>query len=92
VGKYGTARQATDYNIIRRMRFACRITKATDIHSEYVIFIAFPRQQWLRKRVSVLCLYVHCPSCYFSLREFEVCNEIAKIHVTRPTPACILGI
>jgi hypothetical protein len=28
VEKYGTARQATDDNIIRRMRFACLITKA----------------------------------------------------------------
>jgi hypothetical protein len=28
--KYGTARQATDDNIVRRMRFACWITKATD--------------------------------------------------------------
>ena len=26
-------------NIMRRMRFACRITKATDTHSEYVILI-----------------------------------------------------
>jgi hypothetical protein len=50
VEKYGTARQATDDNIIRRMRFACRITKATDTHSEYVILITFPRQQWLRER------------------------------------------
>jgi hypothetical protein len=30
VEKYGTARQATDDNIILRMRFACWITKATD--------------------------------------------------------------
>jgi hypothetical protein len=30
VEKYGTARQATDDNIIRRMRFTCWITKATD--------------------------------------------------------------
>jgi hypothetical protein len=50
VEKYGTARQATNNNIIRRMRFACWITKATDTHSEYVILIAFPRQQWLRER------------------------------------------
>jgi hypothetical protein len=42
--KYGRARQTTDDNIIRRMRFACRITKATDTHSEYVILIAFPWQ------------------------------------------------
>jgi len=30
VEKYGRARQATDYNIIRRMCFECRITKSTD--------------------------------------------------------------
>jgi hypothetical protein len=34
VKKYGTAGQATGDNIIRRMRFACWITKATDIHSD----------------------------------------------------------
>jgi hypothetical protein len=54
VEKYGTARQATDDNTIRRMRFAYWITKATDTHSEYIILIAFPRQQWLRERVSML--------------------------------------
>jgi hypothetical protein len=62
VEKYGTARQPTDDNIIRRMRFARCITKTTDTHSEYVILIAFPRQQWLRERVSVL--QVHCLSYY----------------------------
>ena len=53
-GKYRRARQATDDNIIWHMRNACWITKATDIHSEYVILIAFPRQQWLRERVFML--------------------------------------
>jgi hypothetical protein len=53
VEKYGTARQATDENITRRMRFACWITKARDTHSEYVILIAFPGQQWLRERAPV---------------------------------------
>jgi hypothetical protein len=38
-------------SVIRRMRFACRITKATKTHSEYVILIAFPRQQELRQRL-----------------------------------------
>jgi hypothetical protein len=33
VEKYGTAGQATDGNIIRRMRTACWITKATDTHT-----------------------------------------------------------
>jgi hypothetical protein len=62
VEKYGTARQATDDNIIRRMRFACWITKATDTHSEYVTLIAFPRQEWLRERVSIYIIvgYIAC--------------------------------
>jgi hypothetical protein len=54
VEKYGRATQATDGNIIRRMRFACWITKATDTHSECVIFITFPLQQWLRQRASIV--------------------------------------
>jgi hypothetical protein len=61
VEKYGRARQATDDNITQRMRIACWITKATDIHSEYVtdLLIAFPLQEWIRERVSVLrCTYI----------------------------------
>jgi hypothetical protein len=38
----------------RHMRFSCWITKSTDTRSEYVIYAAFPLQQWLRKRVSML--------------------------------------
>jgi hypothetical protein len=34
VEKYGTAGQATNDNITRRMRFACWITKATDTHTQ----------------------------------------------------------
>jgi hypothetical protein len=47
VAKYGTARQATDGNIIRRMRFACWITKATDTHSEYVMLTVLLQQQFV---------------------------------------------
>ena len=54
VDKYGTARQATDENIMQRMCIACGITKAKDTHSEYLILIAFPLQQWLRERASML--------------------------------------
>ena len=39
---------------LRRMRIACWINRATDTHSEYVLLIAFPLQQWLREHVSVL--------------------------------------
>jgi hypothetical protein len=63
VEKCGRAREATDGNITRRMRFACAITKATDTHSEYIILIAFPRKIWLRERAWMLRLYVHCLSC-----------------------------
>ena len=59
--KYCTARQSTDDNTIRRMRIACWITKATDTHSEYVILIAFQRQQWWRERTSIyVCTYIAC--------------------------------
>jgi hypothetical protein len=54
VRKYGTAGQATDDNIIRRMRFPCWVTKTTDTHSECVILTAFPQQEWLRERASML--------------------------------------
>jgi len=36
------------------VRFACWMTKATDTHSQCVILIAFPLQQWLRERASML--------------------------------------
>jgi len=39
---------------IWRMRIACWITKATYMHSEYVIFIAFLLQQLLNKCASML--------------------------------------
>jgi len=34
---------------IWRMRIACWIPKAADRHSEYVILIALPLQQWLQR-------------------------------------------
>ena len=54
VEKYGTAGQATEDNIKRRIRFTCWISKGIDTHSEYVRLIAFPRQQWLSERAQVL--------------------------------------
>jgi len=61
VGKYCKAGHSTDVNVIWRMRFAYWINKSTDTHSESVIFIAFPRQQWLRERAAVsCCTYIEC--------------------------------
>ena len=50
VKKYGTAGQITAGNTVRRTRFACWVTNATNTHSEYVILTAFffSLQQWLR--------------------------------------------
>ena len=52
---------------IWRMRCACWTTKATNTHSEYVIFIAFLLQQWLHESASVL-LYSTLPALLFSYR------------------------
>jgi len=62
--KHGRTGQTTDENIIQRMLFACWIKKATDIHSEYVIFIVFPWQKYLRESTLLLILYAHCLSYY----------------------------
>jgi len=63
VENFGRARQATDDNIVRRIRFACWINKVTDTYSEYVIPIAFPQQQEIHEHILVLFLYMHCLSC-----------------------------
>jgi len=52
VEKYGRAGQTTDDSMAHA--HCMRITMATDTHSEYVILIAFPSQQWLRERASIL--------------------------------------
>jgi hypothetical protein len=41
------------------------LTKAADIHWEYVTRVASPRLQWLRERASMLRLHVHCLSCLY---------------------------
>ena len=59
MGKCGTVRQATDDNMIRRMRFACWITKVKNTNSEYVILSAFARKQLLfesaRLNITFVC-------------------------------------
>jgi hypothetical protein len=52
--KYGRVGQATDGNIIQRMRIACLIPMATNTRSEYAIRIAVPRQIG----------YANTPQCY----------------------------
>jgi len=67
VEKYGRARQATDDNIIRRMRIACRIPETTNTQTQYVINITVPLQQWLYERASILhYTYIVCLFQYTS--------------------------
>jgi len=50
------------------MLFTCSITKATDTHTEYVILTAFPRQQWLHERASMLrYTYVASSGFFFNI-------------------------
>ena len=60
---------------------ACWIPKATDIHSEYVRLTAFPLQQWVHKRASVLrytyiaCLVILLVSFHIAINCEEFCLE-----------------
>jgi hypothetical protein len=64
---YGKDRQARDDIKVWHMRIACWIVEATDTHLEYATLIAFPLQQWLDERASILYyMYIPClivPSC-----------------------------
>ena len=52
--KYGRPKQTTDDDIIQRMRIRNWIANATNIHSEYIMLIAFPRHQLLHERATAL--------------------------------------
>jgi hypothetical protein len=57
--------------MIRHMRFACRITKATDTYSEYVMPVAFARkQQWFR-------LYVQYTAVQYSTLQYSTVQYAA---------------
>jgi hypothetical protein len=66
------------------MGIACWIPKATKTHSKYVKLIAFPLQQLLHERASVLCYtYIACLvylnivnwSVFLVERDFILCEE-----------------
>jgi hypothetical protein len=59
---------------ICRMPIACRIPKATNTYPEYVIHIAFPLEQCLHERTSMLrYTYIVCLVCIkFSYGEIHV--------------------
>jgi len=66
VEKYDRARQGTHDNIIRRVRIACWITKATYTHSECGIIIALPQQRDYKNAHQ--CYVITCIACLVSLK------------------------
>ena len=83
VEKYYTAGQATDDNLKRRVHFECWINKATDTHSEHVIF--FARQHWSRERASILCCrHVYCLHYYYRKQAYGFISYYPQVgHVSR---------
>jgi len=59
------------------LRIACWISKATKPHSEYLLLIAFVRQEWLRERVSTL-LYKHI-GCLVIFHAVERLTKISAL-------------
>jgi hypothetical protein len=82
VEEYVTDRHGTNDNKIRHLRFKCWLDKAIDTNSECVLFIAFPRQQYLRKLTTILQLYVHCLKCF----AFSLANRSVWIVLTTKFP------
>jgi hypothetical protein len=71
---------------IWRLRIACLITKATNTHLQYVILIAFPLQQWLQERASILLhTYIDClvteTNCVYCAVRAEFCQTIHQCSV-----------
>ena len=77
VEKYGRARLAIDDRIIRRMRCACWITKATGTYSEYVILIAFQWKQQFRERALILLFTYN--ACLFWLLAKECGTNVVLL-------------
>ena len=87
---YDRARQATDLNIIQRMRIGCWIIKAIYIHSEYARLTAFPQQQWLCERawMYIAPLVITAQSVYCSVRTeslniIQVSQRLKNVKLSR---------
>jgi len=66
VEKCGRVREATDDNVIWRMRFACCTTRATGIHSEYEILLFHGNNGFVKQ----LVLFVHTLPVFFFIFGF----------------------
>ena len=83
-----------------RVRIACWIIKATNTHSEYVIFIAFPIHQLLQERPSMLRHSIMPNNCLSQLLSviinqfiFAHCRTIVQVrcNMFRPSAFCLFS-
>ena len=66
---------------IWHMRVSRWIPKATDRHLEYVIHIAFPLQQWLHERPSMLSYtYIVCLVMFMSMFLWRTYVDVSPVH------------
>ena len=78
-----TAEPGMPQMTIWRMRIACWINKATNTRPQYVMLIAFPLQQWLHERASMLryTYIARLVSCRFVHPQKELLNCLRKFHL-----------
>jgi hypothetical protein len=81
--RYGRAGKATADNIIRRMRFACCVTMATNTHThtEYVILIRILRPERLRERDPMLLYTSITCFIYINRQCWSVSTNSDQLHV-----------
>ena len=72
--KYSRVEEATENK--RRKRISRSVPKATNTLSEFVIHIAFPQQQWLHERASLLLYtYTACLVSFITLPKISQTSE-----------------
>jgi hypothetical protein len=73
---------------IWRTRIACWRPKSTDTHSENVMLIAFPLQQWSHERASMLrYTYIVCRDLFLRPIPHSVCLQMLSASVQTHAPA-----
>jgi hypothetical protein len=85
--RYGRAREATDDNLIGRMRIVRLITTATNTHLKYVILIIFPRQQWLSERSSMLVYSTL--SCLMEYQQTYLLKKVLFVRIDVMSVCCL---
>ena len=88
VEKYGRAKHVTDENIIKRMRFACWITKDTHTY-KYFILSACPRHQWIRKGAWIV-RYTHTVLFRGSIFNHIAPFPLQRLYSNKKSTNCLL--